>query len=127
MIYIYILIIILHIVISLIPLLIFIIHTYKNVITAPTATELTIAELTTITIELNHLSQLQVDEIQKTKWSCKDGVNTCTVCIEDFDIGDEVKTLPCKHVFHSLCINKWVLERSTVCPNCKRLIVRESS
>lgn len=42
----------------------------------------------------------------------------CAICIKDFNIGEEVRKLPCKHIFHSPCIDEW-LRRCTDCPLCK--------
>lgn len=43
---------------------------------------------------------------------------SCTICIEDFKDGDDVKTLPCLHLYHTSCIDAW-LRRSNDCPICK--------
>lgn len=34
----------------------------------------------------------------------------CSICLEDFSGTDTVAQLPCGHVFHPRCINRWVLE-----------------
>ena len=44
---------------------------------------------------------------------------TCSVCLSRVEDGESVKTLRCKHVYHPQCIDRW-LERSTMCPVCKR-------
>ncbi len=46
---------------------------------------------------------------------------TCTICIDDFEEGEEVIKLVCKHSFHPKCIVPW-LEKSAECPNCKAKI-----
>ena len=43
---------------------------------------------------------------------------TCSICLEDNKVGDKVKTLSCRHVFHAACIDEW-LGRNAVCPCCK--------
>jgi len=40
---------------------------------------------------------------------------TCTICLVDFEIGEELKELPCQHVFHTSCIDLW-LRRHRSCP-----------
>lgn len=42
----------------------------------------------------------------------------CIICLEYFEIGDCISTLPCTHVFHSNCITFW-LKKSCECPLCK--------
>lgn len=34
----------------------------------------------------------------------------CMVCMDQMQAGQEVKTLPCMHVFHSECIDRWLRE-----------------
>jgi hypothetical protein len=39
----------------------------------------------------------------------------CCICMCSIDAGEAVKRLPCAHVFHAPCIDKWLLEKA-VCP-----------
>ena len=48
-------------------------------------------------------------------------LETCTICIEDFEQDEEVIKLVCKHSFHPKCIVPW-LQKSAECPNCKAKI-----
>lgn len=41
----------------------------------------------------------------------------CTICLEDLIF--KVMEMPCKHRFHSSCIESWLL-RSASCPLCRR-------
>lgn len=43
----------------------------------------------------------------------------CTVCYENFEIGDELLSLYCFHTFHKECIDKWIkLSGGSKCPVC---------
>ncbi|KAL8026763.1 hypothetical protein ABFX02_14G050100 [Erythranthe guttata] len=42
----------------------------------------------------------------------------CSVCLDECEIGDEVKEMPCKHKFHNGCILPW-LELHSSCPVCR--------
>lgn len=44
---------------------------------------------------------------------------SCAVCLSDFQLGETLRPLPCGHVFHRSCIDKWLL-RNGVCPLCMR-------
>ncbi|XP_031697018.1 E3 ubiquitin-protein ligase RNF130-like [Anarrhichthys ocellatus] len=47
----------------------------------------------------------------------------CAVCIEAYQLNDVVRILPCKHVFHKLCVDPWLNEHCT-CPMCKLNILK---
>merc|ERR1719373_500545 len=44
----------------------------------------------------------------------------CGVCLLDFEVGDELRCLPCGHSFHRECIDHWLLNSATVCPVDRR-------
>lgn len=51
-------------------------------------------------------------------------VNACIICLETYKDTDQVMELPCSHVFHPLCLVKWI-DRKTQCPLCKGHCTRE--
>ena len=44
--------------------------------------------------------------------------SACTVCQEDFKIGEQAKKLQCDHCFHEDCIMPWLRVQNT-CPVCR--------
>ncbi|KAI9225839.1 MAG: hypothetical protein DHS80DRAFT_33324 [Piptocephalis tieghemiana] len=46
-------------------------------------------------------------------------ITTCAVCLDDFDLGDQLRALPCGHRYHLECIDPWLTEKSSACPMCK--------
>ncbi|XP_065220929.1 RING finger protein 11 [Planococcus citri] len=59
---------------------------------------------------MEHLPILAYDDsINKNK--------ECVICMIEFKIGEEVRYLPCMHVYHVLCIDDWLM-RSFTCPSC---------
>ena len=46
----------------------------------------------------------------------------CVICMEKYEINDEVKTLPCFHIFHKDCIDQWFKAGNDSCPICKNKI-----
>ncbi|CAG8449523.1 7434_t:CDS:1 [Acaulospora colombiana] len=45
---------------------------------------------------------------------------TCAICLDDFDDGDEIRELPCRHWYHVECIDPWLTMKSSSCPLCKK-------
>ncbi|XP_078444423.1 NEP1-interacting protein 2-like isoform X2 [Wolffia australiana] len=43
---------------------------------------------------------------------------SCSICLQDYEIGEEVATLPCIHKFHTKCVARW-RTRANACPMCK--------
>ncbi|KAI9258059.1 hypothetical protein BDA99DRAFT_539075 [Phascolomyces articulosus] len=50
----------------------------------------------------------------------------CHVCLEKFELLENVRILPCKHGFHQECIDKWLMEAQNRCPLCRNTVVPAS-
>jgi len=60
------------------------------------------------------------------KAQCSSGNNfdeACAICLEDYDNGDMLRLLPCKHEFHVACIDPWLTKWGTFCPVCKLEVI----
>lgn len=40
----------------------------------------------------------------------------CSICTEDFTVGEDVRVLPCNHRFHPQCVDPWLVNVSGTCP-----------
>lgn len=47
------------------------------------------------------------------------------MCLDSLKPGDEVKELPCGHIFHATCITPWLTKKRAVCPVCRRGIFND--
>jgi hypothetical protein len=51
---------------------------------------------------------------------------TCSICIDDFELGERIRILPrCGHAYHLDCIMPWLTERQGCCPLCKTSVLEE--
>ena len=75
---------------------------------------------------LNSLPVFKIDEkfmeVSKKEENKKEQFEKCVICMEKYEINEEVKTLPCFHIFHKDCIDHWLKEGNDSCPICKNKI-----
>ena len=45
----------------------------------------------------------------------------CSVCL--CELNNDTQSLPCKHVFHTACIDQWKSRGNTTCPYCRTQFV----
>ncbi|KAM4040173.1 uncharacterized protein ACNLHF_011545 [Anomaloglossus baeobatrachus] len=62
---------------------------------------------------------LQIDTLQTTKVSPQEDKGLCVICLTEFEIGQNITELPCKHKFHQSCIVTW-LQSNPSCPLCRK-------
>lgn len=55
----------------------------------------------------------------------QDAGESCAICLSEYEDGEELRLLPCKHVFRRECIDAWITRQgvSASCPLCKQLII----
>lgn len=71
------------------------------------------------------LSDKEIEKIPLCLYSEQHINKGCTICLEDFDDGEYVRSLGCGHVFHKECVDMW-LRRNFVCPICRNKMAAES-
>ena len=68
------------------------------------------------------LTEEQMAAMETIAAKGNEGINgnaaSCSVCLSDIEQGDKMKKLPCDHMYHVACIDRW-LTRSRACPMCK--------
>lgn len=47
-----------------------------------------------------------------------DGGEKCTICLSLFEIENDVRRLPCMHLFHMDCVDQWLVTNKH-CPICR--------
>ncbi|KAL6479737.1 hypothetical protein MHYP_G00107700 [Metynnis hypsauchen] len=69
------------------------------------------------------ISKLTTRTVKRGDKETDPDFNHCAVCIEGYQLNDVVRILPCKHVFHKMCVDPWLNEHCT-CPMCKLNILK---
>ncbi|KAF9356519.1 hypothetical protein BGX34_009908 [Mortierella sp. NVP85] len=59
-------------------------------------------------------------ENQQQPFANADAQTSCSICLMEYEVGEQVRTLPCYHQYHVSCIDPWLLNVTTLCPICKR-------
>lgn len=75
---------------------------------APPASKKVVEKLPVIKLE---------DEAMLKSKTGEEGAECC-ICKEKLRVGDEMQEMPCKHLFHPLCLKPWLDEHNS-CPICR--------
>ncbi|KAK2465790.1 hypothetical protein APHAL10511_002334 [Amanita phalloides] len=46
-------------------------------------------------------------------------VERCLICLDDYDVEDDVRLMACRHAFHRDCVDKWLQTGKNNCPACR--------
>ncbi|KAJ4840458.1 hypothetical protein Tsubulata_049053 [Turnera subulata] len=65
----------------------------------------------------------EIDISYHTKASQSTGEPTeCAVCLCKVEEGEEIRELRCNHIFHRVCLDRWIGYRHSTCPLCRESI-----
>jgi hypothetical protein len=64
--------------------------------------------------QLDKLIKIKLDENNIINYT-----NNCSICLESFNLNEELLVLKCNHYFHHTCIHPWLTKESTKCPTCR--------
>lgn len=69
--------------------------------------------------EPEQLMEWEIEELPTHKCTEEEAKDEmCVICIVDFEKDEVLRMLPCKHMFHTECIDRW-LAISSKCPVCR--------
>ncbi|GLT51135.1 hypothetical protein SLA2020_245650 [Shorea laevis] len=57
--------------------------------------------------------------------NCKQDEHDCSVCLTQFEPESEVNCLSCGHLFHKVCLEKWLNYWNITCPLCRTPLLPE--
>jgi hypothetical protein len=97
-------------------------QTLKNTFGKDIADKFEQLETSKQTISKKGLNNIPVCEFDKISEKIKEKNTTCSICQTNFDSDDSVRQLKCYHLFHVDCVDKWLLENSSKCPNCNNIV-----
>ncbi|WVZ25336.1 hypothetical protein V8G54_003880 [Vigna mungo] len=47
----------------------------------------------------------------------------CRVCLSEFQEGEKVRNLNCRHTFHKDCLDQWLQQYCATCPLCRHKVL----
>ena len=65
--------------------------------------------------EVEKLKKYKINEEKIKEFGIE---NSCGVCKDEFNVGEECLSMPCNHYFHNNCLLPWLKERNS-CPICR--------
>lgn len=72
------------------------------------------------------IAKLQEEKYDPADSKVKEEDAMCAICLSPYEKNDKLRHLPCRHHFHSECIDQWLLKNKS-CPFCKRNIDQEDN
>ncbi|XVF81406.1 hypothetical protein PTKIN_Ptkin15bG0152600 [Pterospermum kingtungense] len=57
--------------------------------------------------------------------TCKRSEHDCSVCLTQFEPESEINCLSCGHLFHKVCLEKWLNYWNVTCPLCRNPLLPE--
>jgi len=66
--------------------------------------------------EFNNLKTEKINDNNIEEYNTKD----CNICLESYNINDDITFLPCNHFFHKKCIHHWACNEKISCPVCRK-------
>ena len=57
--------------------------------------------------------------------SCREVEHDCSVCLSQFEPESEINHLSCGHLFHKVCLEKWLDYWNITCPLCRTPLMHE--
>ncbi|KAK6242787.1 zinc finger protein [Theobroma cacao] len=70
--------------------------------------------LKSVRVEAVECDQKVEEKIKKGRLDAEN----CVICLEELKVGSDASRMPCSHIFHGDCIEKW-LKQSHYCPVCR--------
>lgn len=65
------------------------------------------------------LTQLPTFKFTKdSKGNTKEDERSCTICMADYQVNENLRRLPCFHAYHRDCIDRW-FQNNSACPICR--------
>jgi hypothetical protein len=68
----------------------------------------------------NHENEGNMDMTSSTNLDAaeNDDEHCCPICLVEYEVGDDIRCLPCKHEFHKSCVDPWLANNAS-CPACR--------
>jgi hypothetical protein len=76
-----------------------------------------------------HAEEAQSNRVSRQSMSASEATGTsimesdvgdeqlgCSICTDDFKVGEDVRVLPCNHQYHPNCVDPWLINISGTCP-----------